>query len=89
MAEDVLNFADFCLRLNEVTGVAVEEMTPETRLIEDLALDSFGLLELLIIMEDTAGVEFPDDLLPQIRTLGDAHSFYETKAGHPQSGRLG
>lgn len=37
--------------LNDITGADVGEITPETELFEEGLLDSFGLVELLVRLE--------------------------------------
>ncbi|MCX5391924.1 phosphopantetheine-binding protein [Streptomyces sp. NPDC006482] len=51
----------------EVTGIS-----EEVRLFEDLALDSTSVIELLMGLEDTVGLEIdPDELEPEVfQTVG-------------------
>lgn len=51
---------------------APDEITPETRLREDLGADSLDLLELVYEFEETFDVPIPDDGTVEIRTIGDA-----------------
>lgn len=54
--------------LEEVCGVntSMEKFTDEADLIEDLGLDSLGVMELLDAVEDTFGICFDDvDLLAE------------------------
>jgi len=49
--------------LSEVLEREIADVTEETRLFEDLHLDSTSVLELLMSLEDVAGVEIdPDEL---------------------------
>src|SRR5438046_9486912 len=52
-------------------GVALEDLTPEVSLTDDLAADSLDLLELALALEDDLGLEFPQAALDRIRTYGD------------------
>jgi len=43
------------------------ELTPQTRLFSDLALDSTSVIELLMALEDTLGLQIdPDELTPDV-----------------------
>lgn len=62
--------------LSEVLGRQISGMAQETRLFEDLQLDSTSVLELLIALEDAVGFEVdPDGLevsdFKTIATLAD------------------
>lgn len=47
------------------------QITPESKLIEDLKADSLDVVELIMDLEQEYGVEIPDDELPNIHTVGD------------------
>jgi acyl carrier protein len=50
----------------------VTDLTPDTRLFEDLHLDSTAILELLMALEDNVGIEVdPESLdMDDFRTVG-------------------
>ena len=48
-----------------------EEITMESRLIEDLKADSLDIVELIMDLEQEYGIQIPDDELPGIRCVGD------------------
>lgn len=48
-----------------------ENITPESRLIDDLKADSLDVVELIMDLEQEYGIEIPDDDLPNIHTVGD------------------
>ena len=48
-----------------------EEITMESRLIEDLKADSLDIVELIMDLEQEYNIEIPDDELPKIKTVGD------------------
>lgn len=53
--------------LAEVLDKEIPELTEETRLFEDLALDSTSVIEMLMVMEDTMGLEIdPEELEPEV-----------------------
>ena len=51
------------------------QITMESKLIEDLKADSLDVVELIMDMEQSCGVEIPDDELPNIHTVGDIVGF--------------
>jgi acyl carrier protein len=53
-------------------GIAHEAITPEARLQEDLGLDSLGMVELLLAMEEAFGVSIPDEEAERIATVTGA-----------------
>jgi acyl carrier protein len=71
--------------LSSVLNREVEELRPEQRLFEDLALDSTSVIELLMSLEDTVGLEIdPDELVPEVfETVGSLTDYIE--AGFAES----
>ena len=62
--------------LAETLGEEVPELTDDLRFFGDLGLDSTNVIELLMALEDTLGLEIdPDQLLPEafetVGTLSD------------------
>ena len=51
--------------------IPAENITMETRLIDDLKADSLDVVELIMDMEQEYSIEIPDDELPNIRTVAD------------------
>lgn len=66
-------FADELLAFFGRAGTATEA----TRLVEDLGLDSFDLLELDAMLTDLSGEPVPVALWATVRTMGDVHHWYE------------
>lgn len=58
--------------LSEVLMQSISELSEDTRLFEDLQLDSTAVLELLMALEDNIGFEVdPDNLdMADFKTLG-------------------
>ena len=67
------------ISLSEVLNRELPELTEQTRLFEDLALDSTSVIELLMGLEDTIGLEIdPDDLEPEVfQTVGRLTDYIE------------
>ena len=62
-------------------GVDQSKITPSALLGEDLEIDSLGMVELALALEDALGVQLPDEELEKIATVGDAVSLIESKMG--------
>lgn len=65
--------------LSAVLNKEVGELSQEARLFEDLTLDSTSVIELLMSLEDTIGLEIdPDELGPEVfRTVGSLTDYIE------------
>ncbi|WP_062216625.1 acyl carrier protein [Streptomyces sp. NBRC 109706] len=66
--------------LSTVLGRPLDPFTPELSLFDDLGLDSTSVIELLMSLEDTVGLEIdPDELGPEVfRTVGSLTDYVET-----------
>lgn len=60
-----------------VNQLSVEEsaVVGKAKFIEDLGADSLDIVELVMAMEETFGVDIPDEEAENIRTVDDAVSF--------------
>ncbi len=56
-----------------------EELGPETRLRDDLGLDSLAQVELLVLAEDGFGVRFSRDEAQTVKTVGQMIKFIESR----------
>lgn len=56
----------------EQLGVEPEKVTLESSFVEDLGADSLDTVELVMALEETFGIEIPDDKAENIITVGDA-----------------
>ena len=65
--------------LAEVLKKDLPELTPQTRLFSDLALDSTSVIELLMELEDTLGLQIdPDELTPDVfETVGSLTAYID------------
>ena len=62
------NFERICEIMNEVAGVAREQVTPEST-VDQLNLDSLDVTELILSIEDEFGILVEDD--SEIRCVND------------------
>ena len=51
-------------------NVPMENITMDTRFVEDLKADSLDLVELVMDLEERYGVEIPDEQLAEVKTVG-------------------
>ncbi|MGH4009385.1 MAG: acyl carrier protein [Pseudonocardiaceae bacterium] len=68
--EEILS--DLAEIVNEVAGVETSEITPDKSFVDDLDIDSLSMVEIAVQVEDRFGVKVPDDVLGNLKTVGDA-----------------
>ncbi len=65
--------------LVEELGIEREKISMDAKFEEDLEVDSLGVVELLMALEDNFGVKIPDEEAEQIGTVGEAVDLVEKK----------
>jgi acyl carrier protein len=60
-------------------GIERDDITPGATFDEDLDVDSLGVVELLMALEDNFGVKIPDEEAEQLTTVGEAIDLVEKK----------
>jgi acyl carrier protein len=60
-------------------GLDGDKITEEASFEEDLEVDSLGVVELLMALEDEFGVKIPDEEAENIGTVGQAIDMVATK----------
>lgn len=65
--------------LVEELGLDSDGITMQSRFEEDLEVDSLGVVELLMALEDNFGVQIPDEEAEQLTTVGEAVDLVEQK----------
>ena len=55
----------------EQLNVELDKVQRETSFLEDLNADSLDQVELIMAVEDEFGIEVPDEVAQEIRTVGD------------------
>lgn len=60
-------------------GIERDDITPDAKFEEDLDVDSLGVVELLMALEDNFGVKIPDEEAEQITSVGEAVDLVEAK----------
>lgn len=57
----------------------IREGNDQTRLLEDLGIDSLLMVEIVILVEETLGVQIENEELRNLRTLGDIKAYLDAK----------
>lgn len=63
----------------DLLGVESEKVTMDARFREDLGADSLDLVELVMAFEEEFGGTISDEEAQQIKTVGDAVRYIETR----------
>ncbi|MFO7292014.1 MAG: acyl carrier protein [Actinomycetes bacterium] len=75
--------AEVAERLKEVLvselGLDADKITDDASFEEDLEVDSLGVVELLMALEDEFGVKIPDEEAENIHTVGQAVDLVHSK----------
>ena len=63
--------------LAEQMDTSVEEITPDTNIIDDLGADSLDVMELLTALEDEFDLVITDDRVRELYTVKEVADFIE------------
>jgi len=63
--------------VNDLAGVAVEDVQLDKSFVDDLGVDSLSMVEIIYECEDKFGVEIPDEDAKNLKTVGDAVAYIE------------
>jgi acyl carrier protein len=55
-----------------------DQVKPESSFAEDLKADSLAVVELVLALEESFGIEIPDEDTENIKTVKDAITYIET-----------
>lgn len=58
-----------------------DKITLDATFGDDLEVDSLGVVEMLMALEDEFGITIPDEEAEEIKTVGEAIDLVETKLG--------
>ena len=64
-----------CDVVSDVLGVNVEELTPESRFVEDLGAESIQSVELVAAFEEEFEIEMEEETALQVQSIGNAVDF--------------
>ena len=68
----------------EQLGVDESEVTPESNFIDDLGADSLDVFQIVIAIEEQFDIEISDQDAEEIKTVGDAVKYIESKIGQEE-----
>ncbi len=64
----------------EQLGVKKEEVTEQSKFIDDLGADSLDTVELVMALEEEFGIEIPDEDAEKMTTVGEAIKYINEKS---------
>jgi len=70
----VLDYVSFRTALASHLSTDLDDRGPQTLLRDELGFDSLTMAEISVLFADE-GAELPDELLVELRTLGDLHHY--------------
>jgi acyl carrier protein len=73
MSQEILD--GLAVIVNEVAGVAVEDVQSDKSFVDDLDIDSLSMVEVVMAAEDKWGVKIPDSEVKNLKTVGDAVAY--------------
>lgn len=59
--------------------IPMEQITRESRLVEDLKADSANVMVLIMDLEDSFGMMVEDEMLSKLKTVGDVIDYIKTR----------
>lgn len=63
----------------EDLGIDESKISMESKLEEDLEIDSLGIVEVVMAFEDEFGIEIDDEELADVKTVGEAVKLLHSK----------
>jgi long-chain acyl-CoA synthetase len=75
--------------LRAMPGARAENISDQSRLREDVGLDSLGMVELQSALEQQFAVEIPEDAWQHARTIGDLRAFIAPQADRMMNAAVG
>ena len=58
--------------------ISADDITEDSKIIEDLGADSLDLVEMLLAIEDNLGIVVDDETAAGLKTIGDVADFVES-----------
>jgi acyl carrier protein len=62
-------------------GVDIAEVIPGASILDDLGADSLDVVELVMSLEDAFDIEVPDEVVEDMRTIGDIEQYVVAQVG--------
>jgi acyl carrier protein len=77
MATSTDILADLAAIVEEIAGVAADDVQLDKTFIDDLDVDSLSMVEIVVACEEKFDVRIPDNEVKNLKSVGDAVSFIE------------
>ena len=77
---ELLDYDEFCDRLAADFSLDRVALRADAAVVADLGFDSLLVFEIVLLIEELAGVTLPEALIGQLVTMDDFHSIYVTRA---------
>jgi len=58
-------------------GISADKIQPESKIVEDLGADSIDIFEMIIALEDEAGIVIDEDKIADLKTVQDVVNLIE------------
>lgn len=71
--------------ISDVSGFALEDIKPETNLINELEIDSIKAIEITVAIEKKYKISVRDEDVPKIVTLNDAVELVHGMLNHKEN----
>jgi acyl carrier protein len=68
-------------------GLAPEQILPESKLYEELGLDSLDAVDLVLELQDLTGKKITPDVFKGVRTVADVITIVVALESEPEAGR--
>jgi acyl carrier protein len=79
LTEDIIMFEKIKAIIVKHLKIDSAKITESTNLQEDLGADSLDLVEIIMEIENTFGIEIPDEDILGLKTISDVVSYIENK----------
>lgn len=63
--------------LSEFTEMKSDQMTRDTKLVADMGLNSFDVVNIVVAFEDEFDIEIPDRVIKELQTIGNIVDYLE------------
>ncbi len=67
--------------ISQKLNLSKDQIKPEASFVDDLGADSLDLVELVMAMEETFGMEVPDEEAEKLRTVKEVIEYVKAKTG--------
>ena len=78
---EVIMFEKVQQMLSKQLEISPDKITPESEIVKDLGADSLDVVELLMQLEEEAGITLPDSEMENIKTVQDVVDMMEKTIG--------